>query len=183
MGDKQLAPNTLRVAVILPCYNEEKAIVKLIGHFRRSLPYAQIYVFDNNSSDDTAGVSAAAGAKVVFVGLPGKGNVIRRMFADIEADIYVMADGDDTYEAAVAQKLVDKLVHENLDMVVGCRVDQGEDENYRRGHRLGNRLLTGSVRRIFGVNLPICYPGTGCFQGGLSNHFPHWPWGLKLRPN
>ncbi len=180
MGDKQLAPNTLRVAVILPCYNEEKAIVKVIGHFRRSLPNAQIYVFDNNSSDDTAGVSAAAGAKVVFVGLPGKGNVIRRMFADIEADIYVMADGDDTYEAAVAQKLVDKLVHENLDMVVGCRVDQGENENYRRGHRLGNRLLTGSVRRIFGGQFTDMLSGYRVFSRRFVKSFPALALGFEI---
>ncbi len=180
MGDKQLAPNTLRVAVILPCYNEEKAIVKVIGHFRRSLPNAQIYVFDNNSSDDTAGVSAATGAKVVFVGLPGKGNVIRRMFADIEADIYVMADGDDTYEAAVAQKLVDKLVHENLDMVVGCRVDQGENENYRRGHRLGNRLLTGSVRRIFGGQFTDMLSGYRVFSRRFVKSFPALALGFEI---
>jgi glycosyltransferase involved in cell wall biosynthesis len=99
-------PTPLKLAVILPCYNEEQAIAKVVSDFNQVLPEASIYVFDNNSTDRTAQVAAQAGAKVVFVGLMGKGNVVRRMFADIEADIYLMADGDETYEASVAQKLI-----------------------------------------------------------------------------
>ncbi len=180
MSFQQPGTGSHKVAVILPCYNEEKAIAKVIGDFRKSLPDAEIYVFDNNSNDATAAVSAAAGAKVVFVGLPGKGNVIRRMFADIEADIYVMADGDDTYEAGVAQKLVDKLVHENLDMVVGCRVDKGEDKNYRRGHRFGNRMLTGSVRNIFGGDFTDMLSGYRVFSKRFVKSFPALAWGFEI---
>jgi glycosyltransferase involved in cell wall biosynthesis len=169
-----------KVVVILPCYNEEKAIAKVISDFQQALPNAEIYVFDNNSSDATADVSREAGAKVVFVSLPGKGNVIRRMFADIEADIYVMADGDDTYEAGVAQKLVDELVDNNLDMVVGCRVDEGEDENYRRGHRLGNRVLTGSVRRIFGGRFTDMLSGYRVFSRRFVKSFPALARGFEI---
>lgn len=169
-----------RVAVILPCYNEEQAIVKVIEDFKQSLPDAEIYVFDNNSTDRTAEVSAAAGARIVFVDLPGKGNVVRRMFADIEADIYVMADGDDTYEAAVAQTLIDKLVRNNLDMVVGCRVDEGQSENYRRGHRFGNQLLTGSVRRIFGGEFTDMLSGYRIFSKRFVKSFPALARGFEI---
>jgi glycosyltransferase involved in cell wall biosynthesis len=173
-------PAPLKLAVILPCYNEEQAIAKVVSDFRQVLPDASIYVFDNNSSDRTAEVAEQAGAKVIFVGLKGKGNVVRRMFADIEADIYLMADGDETYEAAVAQKLIDKLVSENLDMVVGCRVDEGETKNYRMGHRFGNQMLTGSVRRIFGGNFTDMLSGYRVFSRRFVKSFPALARGFEI---
>lgn len=139
----------LQIAVIVPCYNEAKAIATVIADFRKSLPDAEIYVFDNNSSDDTSGIARAAGAYVRHVPLQGKGNVIRRMFADVEADVYVMVDGDATYDASIAPQLIDKLVNEGLDMVVGSRVSE-EQAAYRVGHRLGNVMLTGFAAMIFG---------------------------------
>ncbi|MBT8076074.1 MAG: glycosyltransferase [Gammaproteobacteria bacterium] len=170
----------LRIAVILPCYNEEHAIAQVIDGFRSSLPKADIFVFDNHSSDRTAEVSRAAGATVVHVELKGKGNVVRRMFADIDADVYLMADGDATYDASVAQTLVDKLLGENLDMVVGCRVDRGEAENYRRGHRFGNQMLTGSVRRIFGGQFSDMLSGYRAFSRRFVKSFPALAMGFEI---
>src|SRR5919107_2683316 len=117
---------TPRVAVLLPCYNEEAAITQTIAAFRAALPHARIYVYDNNSADRTREVAAAAGAIVRSERMQGKGHVVRRMFADVEADIYVMADGDSTYDAAAAPDLVRKLVDEQLDMVVGARQSEVE---------------------------------------------------------
>jgi hypothetical protein len=128
--------------VLLPCYNEEAAIARTVAAFRAALPGAAIYVYDNNSSDGTREAAAAEGAIVRAERMQGKGHVVRRMFADIEADVYVMADGDATYDAAAAPELVRLLVEERLDMVVGARRSEVE-EAYRRGHRLGNRLFTG----------------------------------------
>src|ERR1700709_477369 len=131
-----------RIAVLLPCYNEEAAIAQTIAGFRAALPDATIYVYDNNSRDRTIEVARAAGAVVRTERLQGKGNVVRRMFADVDAEIYVMADGDATYDAASAPALVDRLLDEQLDMVVGARVTQA-DAAYRRGHKFGNAMLTG----------------------------------------
>jgi len=170
----------LRIAVILPCYNEEKTIARVIHEFREHLPEAVIYVFDNNSSDRTAELAVAAGARISHVALQGKGNVVRRMFADVEADIYLMADGDCTYEIGAARRLVDKLMSENLDMVVGCRVDEGQAENYRRGHRLGNRLLTGSVRRMFGGEFTDMLSGYRAFSRRFVKSFPALARGFEI---
>ena len=170
----------LRVAVILPCYNEEQAIVKVINEFQEALPEAVIHVFDNNSSDRTAEVSRAAGATVSHVALKGKGNVVRRMFADVEADIYLMTDGDCTYDVSVARNLVNKLLDENLDMVVGCRVDRGEAENYRRGHRFGNQMLTGSVRHIFGGQFTDMLSGYRVFSRRFVKSFPALARGFEI---
>lgn len=170
----------LRVAVILPCYNEEQAIVKVINEFQEALPEAVIHVFDNNSSDRTAEVSRAAGATVSHVALKGKGNVVRRMFANVEADIYLMTDGDCTYDVSVARSLVEKLLHENLDMVVGSRVDRGQAENYRRGHRFGNRILTGSVRRIFGGHFTDMLSGYRVFSRRFVKSFPALARGFEI---
>lgn len=178
MEDQHPAP--LQIAVILPCYNEEKAIAGVVGDFKQVLPEASIYVFDNNSSDRTAEVARQAGAKVIFVSLKGKGNVVRRMFADIEADVYLMADGDETYEADVAQKLIDKLITENLDMVVGRRVDKGDAENYRMGHRFGNQMLTGSVRHIFGGNFTDMLSGYRAFSRRFVKSFPALARGFEI---
>ncbi len=138
----------MKIAVLLPCYNEEGAIAKTVADFRAALPDAAIYVYDNNSKDRTAAVAAEAGAIVRSELLQGKGNVVRRMFADVEADIYVMADGDDTYDASAAPAMVAKLVAENLDMVAGRRIETA-DAAYRKGHRFGNWLLTSLVRWFF----------------------------------
>ena len=170
----------LRVAVILPCYNEEQAIVQVISEFQEALPEAVIHVFDNNSSDRTAEVSRAAGATVSHVALKGKGNVVRRMFADVEADIYLMTDGDCTYDVSVARNLVNKLLDENLDMVVGCRVDRGEAENYRRGHRFGNQMLTGSVRHIFGGQFTDMLSGYRVFSRRFVKSFPALARGFEI---
>jgi glycosyltransferase involved in cell wall biosynthesis len=138
-----------RIAVLVPCYNEALTVAAIVRDFNKFLPQAVVYVFDNNSTDDTIRIASEAGAVVRTVPLQGKGNVIRRMFADVEADIYVMVDGDDTYDASVAPELIHKLQQEGLDMVVGRRVAE-EQEAYRFGHRFGNRLLTGCVAAVFG---------------------------------
>ncbi len=131
-----------RVAVILPCYNEAAAIGDVVRDFRTALPQAVVYVYDNNSRDDTARCAREAGALVRRETRQGKGHVVRRMFADVEADIYILADGDGTYDAAIAPALVEKLVGERLDMVVGSRLTTYAGEAFRRGHRFGNDLLT-----------------------------------------
>lgn len=138
-----------RIAVLIPCYNEEITIASIVKDFRAHLPTAAIYVFDNNSSDQTISVAAAAGAFVREVFLQGKGNVIRRMFADIEADIYIMVDGDDTYDAGAAPALVQRLAVSGLDMLVASRVSD-EKEAYRLGHRFGDQVLTQFFATIFG---------------------------------
>ena len=161
----------LRIAVLLPCYNEEAAIARTVAGFRAALPEAAIYVYDNNSSDRTGEVAAAAGAIVRTERMQGKGHVVRRMFADVEADVYVMADGDSTYDAAAAPSLVAKLVEEKLDMVVGARRDAVE-EAYRRGHRLGNRLFNGLLSRLFGRTFSDIFSGYRVFSRRFAKSFP-----------
>ncbi len=161
----------LRIAVLLPCYNEEAAIAQTIAGFRAALPDADIYVYDNNSADRTAEVAAAAGAFVRQERMQGKGHVVRRMFADVEADIYVMADGDATYDAAAAPQLVAKLLDERLDMVVGARKSEVE-EAYRLGHRLGNRLFTGLLSRLFGRTFTDIFSGYRIFSRRFVKSFP-----------
>jgi glycosyltransferase involved in cell wall biosynthesis len=138
-----------RIAILLPCYNEATTVANIIGDFNQHLPQALVYVFDNNSSDDTVAIARAAGAVVREVPQQGKGNVIRRMFADIDADVYIMVDGDDTYDASAAPALARRLLADGLDMVVGTRVSD-EQEAYRFGHRFGNVLLTSCVAAVFG---------------------------------
>jgi glycosyltransferase involved in cell wall biosynthesis len=161
----------LRVAVLLPCYNEEMAIAQTVAAFRAALPGADIYVYDNNSSDRTSAVAAAAGAIVRFERMQGKGHVVRRMFADVEADIYVMADGDATYDASAAPTLIAKLVDEQLDMVVGARKSEVEDA-YRRGHRLGNKLFTGILASLFGRSFSDIFSGYRIFSRRFAKSFP-----------
>ena len=140
---------TPRIAVLLPCYNEEAAIAATVAGFKAALPGAQVFVYDNNSRDRTRDVAAKAGAIVRTEVQQGKGNVVRRMFADIEADVYVMADGDLTYDPKSAPAMVEQLLAEELDMVVGTRKHEAKDA-YRGGHVLGNRLFTGLLARLFG---------------------------------
>jgi glycosyltransferase involved in cell wall biosynthesis len=171
----------VRVAVILPCYNEAAAIATVIEEFRTGLPNAEIYVFDNNSSDDTAEVARASGARVTHVRLRGKGNVIRRMFADVDADIYFMVDGDATYDVSEAQRLVERLQQEQLDMLVGCRMDDGVNrENYRPGHRWGNRLLTNFVGALFDSRFSDMLSGYRIFSRRFVKSFPARSWGFEI---
>lgn len=165
------APPELEIAVLVPCYNEEAAIGKVVADFQAALPAATIYVYDNSSTDGTARVAAAAGAEVRGEYRRGKGNVVRRMFQDVEADVYVMVDGDDTYDAAVAPALVARLVDENLDMVVGRRVETHVDA-YRAGHRLGNAALTGLVRWLFGAKIVDMLSGYRVFSRRFVKSFP-----------
>jgi glycosyltransferase involved in cell wall biosynthesis len=160
-----------RIAVLLPCYNEEAAIAATVAGFRASLPDAIIYVYDNNSSDKTVEVAAKAGAIVRTEKMQGKGHVVRRMFADVEADIYVMADGDATYDASAAPALVQKLLDEQLDMVVGARKSE-VDEAYRRGHALGNKLFTGLLSSLFGRSFSDIFSGYRVFSRRFAKSFP-----------
>jgi glycosyltransferase involved in cell wall biosynthesis len=161
----------LRIAVLLPCYNEEAAIAQTVAAFRAALPDADVYVYDNNSADRTIEVAAASGAIVRQERQQGKGHVVRRMFADVDADIYVMADGDATYDAAAAPLLIAKLLDEQLDMVVGARKSEIE-EAYRRGHRLGNRLFTGLLSRLFGRSFSDVFSGYRIFSRRFAKSFP-----------
>jgi glycosyltransferase involved in cell wall biosynthesis len=160
-----------RIAVLLPCYNEEAAIAATVAGFRASLPDAVIYVYDNNSTDATVDVAAKAGAIVRTEKMQGKGHVVRRMFADVEADIYVMADGDATYDASAAPVLVAKLLDEQLDMVVGARKSEVE-EAYRRGHALGNKLFTGLLSSLFGRSFSDIFSGYRVFSRRFAKSFP-----------
>ena len=168
-----------RIAVILPCYNEEAAIGAVVAGFRAALPDAAIYVYDNNSSDRTAAAAAQAGAIVRTERMQGKGHVVRRMFADVEADIYVMADGDATYDASAAPALVALLVDQGLDMVVGARASEVEAA-YRRGHRLGNRLLTGLLARLFGRSFNDILSGYRIFSRRFVKSFPVLSTGFEI---
>jgi glycosyltransferase involved in cell wall biosynthesis len=170
---RPLAFAGLRVCVLVPCFNEELTVARVVTDFQRALPTATVHVFDNNSTDRTAEVALAHGAHVSHVLLKGKGNVVRRMFADVEADVYVMVDGDATYDAGTAGPMIDKLIRERLDMVVGCRVETGTAADaYRRGHRLGNRLLTQSVRSIFGGGFSDMLSGYRVFSRRYVKSFP-----------
>ena len=160
-----------RIAVIIPCYNEAVAIPLVVADFRAALPAAAIYVYDNNSSDGTAEVARAAGAIVRRETLQGKGNVIRRAFADVDADIYVLVDGDDTYDAARAPEMVALLRGDGLDMVNGARVTDIE-KAYRPGHRLGNLVLTGMVRVVFGDRISDMLSGYRVFSRRFVKSFP-----------
>ncbi len=161
----------LRVAVLLPCYNEAAAVAQTVAGFRAALPEAAIYVYDNNSTDRTREEAAAAGAIVRSERTQGKGHVVRRMFADVEADIYVMADGDATYDASAAPELVRKLIGEQLDMVVGARRSEVE-EAYRPGHALGNKLFTGLLSSLFGRSFSDIFSGYRVFSRRFAKSFP-----------
>lgn len=160
-----------RIAILIPCYNEETAIPKVVQDFRQVLPEAAIYVYDNNSRDRTVEVARAAGAIVRTEPLQGKGNVVRRMFSDVEADIYVLVDGDATYDAASAPKMIRALCDNTLDMVNGVRVTEIQ-EAYRPGHRFGNRLLTGMVSWIFGNRFTDMLSGYRVMSRRYVKSFP-----------
>ncbi|TCP37235.1 glycosyltransferase family 2 protein [Sphingomonas sp. BK235] len=168
-----------RVAVLLPCYNEEAAIADTIAGFRRALPAATIYVYDNNSRDRTVAVARAAGAVVRTERIQGKGAVVRRMFADVDADVYVMADGDATYDSASAPVMVARVLDEQLDMIVGTRVGEAAAA-YRRGHRLGNALLTGMLTRLFGRSFSDILSGYRVFSRRFVKSFPVLSVGFEI---
>ena len=160
-----------RIAVLIPCYNEEATIANVVRDFRACLPSSVIYVYDNDSRDATAERARQAGAVVRFEIRKGKGNVVRRMFADIEADIYVLVDGDDTYDASVAPALIGMLIDEGLDIVSGQREATGAAA-YRRGHVLGNRLLTGLTSLMFGIKVADMLTGYRIMSRRFVKSFP-----------
>ncbi len=168
-----------KIAVMVPCYNEGAAIASVVNGFRRSLPTARIYVYDNNSSDDTIEQARAAGAIVRIETRQGKGNVVCRMFADIDADVYVMADGDGTYDATQARQLVDKLLSGPYDLVNGRRVETAE-KNYRPGHRLGNAVLTGLVGVLFKRQFDDMLSGYKLFSRRYVKSFPAQSRGFEI---
>ncbi len=168
-----------RIAVILPCYNEEAAIGATVAGFRAALPDATIYVYDNNSRDRTVEIARAAGAIVRTERMQGKGHVVRRMLADVEADIYVMADGDATYDAAAAPHMVALMLADTLDMVVGARASEVQAA-YRRGHRLGNALLTGILARLFGRSFSDILSGYRVFSRRFAKSFPVLSQGFEI---
>ncbi|WP_376708161.1 glycosyltransferase family 2 protein [Bradyrhizobium cenepequi] len=166
-----MTASTLRVAVLVPCFNEEAAIGTVVADFRKALPQAQIFVYDNNSRDRTAEIARAAGAEVRSERRQGKGHVVRRMFADVDADIYVLVDGDATYDAPSAPRMIEALVNDHLDMVVGVRIDQSAAA-YRRGHRTGNRMLTGFLSAVFGHAFRDMLSGYRVFSRRFVKSFP-----------
>lgn len=168
-----------RIAVVVPCYNEEVAIAQVVQEFKQALPHADIYVYDNNSRDRTSDVARAAGAFVRSEPQQGKGHVVRRMFSDIDADIYVLVDGDATYHAASAPQMIQLLIDESLDMVVGRRVDQ-QIEAYRNGHRFGNAVLTGFVAALFGKRFSDILSGYRIFSRRFVKSFPSLSKGFEI---
>ena len=168
-----------RIAVVLPCYNEEAAIADTIAGFRAALPGAAIYVYDNNSSDRTVEIARAAGAEVRTEKMQGKGNVVRRMFADVDADIYIMADGDLTYDPKAAPTMVAMLLSEQLDMVVGTRQHEAA-EAYRGGHVLGNKLFTGLLSSLFGRSFTDIFSGYRVFSRRFVKSFPVLSAGFEI---
>src|SRR6266700_4609694 len=166
-----LPAQTMRIAVLVPCFNEEAAVATVVADFRKALPAAEIFVYDNNSGDRTVEVARAAGAVVRSERRQGKGHVVRRMFADIDADIYVLVDGDATYDAASAPRMIDALLSERLDMVVGLRVDQAAAA-YRRGRRTGNWMLTSFLSSVFGQAFKDILSGHRVFSRRFVKSFP-----------
>ena len=170
-----------RIAVLIPCYNEEKTIAKGVADAKAALPEAVIYVYNNNSSDRTAELAAQAGAVVRNEYMQGKGNVIRRMFREVEADCYVMVDGDDTYPMEYAAEMVDKVLNHNADMVVGDRLSSTYfTENKRPFHNMGNSLVRGSINRLFGCDIKDIMTGYRAFSYGFVKTFPVLSKGFEI---
>lgn len=166
-----MIPPSMRIAVLVPCFNEEAAVATVVADFRKALPTAEIFVYDNNSLDRTIAVAREAGAEVRSERRQGKGHVVRRMFADIDADIYVLVDGDATYDAASAPRMIDTLLSEHLDMVVGFRVEQVQAA-YRPGHRTGNWMLTSFLSSVFGQAFRDILSGYRVFSRRFVKSFP-----------
>jgi len=168
-----------RVAVLVPCFNEAASISQVVADFRAALPSAIIHVYDNNSTDATVANATAAGALVRHEPLQGKGHVVRRMFADVEADVYVMVDGDATYDASAAPAMINQLVQYKLDMVVGARIASTQDA-YRPGHRTGNRMLSGAVAHFFGKQFSDMLSGYRVFSRRFVKSFPSLSGGFEI---
>jgi len=180
MGDRLDSPQSQpRIAVLLPCYNEEAAIAATVAGFKQALPTAIIYVYDNNSSDRTREIAAEAGAVVRSERQQGKGHVVRRMFADVDADVYVIADGDLTYDSKAAPAMVDLLIMEQLDMVVGTRRHE-EKGAFRGGHVIGNRLFTGLLAGLFGRSFTDIFTGYRVFSRRFVKSFPVLSSGFEI---
>ena len=165
------APYQHKVAVLIPCYNEAIAIGAVVRNFKAALPNSIVYVYDNNSKDATKEKAREAGAVVRVEALQGKGHVVRRMFADVEADVYVLVDGDSTYDAEAVNDMIDMLLAENLDMVTGTRMHEAADA-YRAGHQFGNAVLTGAVRLVFGARISDMLSGYRVFSRRFVKSFP-----------
>ncbi len=168
-----------RIAILVPCYNEEKSIAQVVADFRAALPHAPVYIYDNNSTDDTVEVAARAGAVVRRESHQGKGHVVRRMFTDVEADIYVLVDGDATYDASSVRGMIERLLEDRLDMVVAARVDR-EHTAYRPGHRTGNWLLTRFVTLLFGRAFSDILSGYRVFSRRFVKSFPVLSGGFEI---
>jgi glycosyltransferase involved in cell wall biosynthesis len=168
-----------RIAVLVPCYNEAVSVAQVVSDFRAALPEATVFVYDNNSSDGTAQAARAAGAEVFEEKRQGKGFVVRRMFNDVEADIYVLVDGDATYDAPSVRTMIGRLLADRLDMVVATRVDQAKAA-YRAGHRTGNRLLTGFVASVFGPRFNDMLSGYRVFSRRFVKSFPMLSGGFEI---
>ena len=168
------------IAILVPCHNEELTITAVVKDFKKALPHAVIYVYDNSSTDNTAEVAKKAGAIIYQEKNIGKGNVIRRMFSDIEADIYIMVDGDDTYEAKKSVEMVNQLIANNLDMVVGVRKTSNSDGEYRRGHIFGNWMLTTFVSLIFGSGFSDMLSGYRVMSRRFVKSFPAMSKGFEI---
>jgi glycosyltransferase involved in cell wall biosynthesis len=168
-----------RIAVLVPCFNEEVAVAKVVKDFRAALPTAAILVFDNNSTDNTAADARTAGAEVFREKRQGKGFVVSRMFTDVEADVYVLVDGDATYHAPSVRVMIERLLDDRLDMVVGNRVDR-EEAAYRAGHRTGNWLLTSFVAQVFGPTFNDMLSGYRVFSRRFVKSFPVLSGGFEI---
>src|SRR5215471_10646451 len=178
-GEERQPRSRERLAVLVPCFNEEATIGTVVADFRAALPEAAIYVYDNNSADRTVDLARAAGALVRREMHQGKGNVVRRMFADVDADVYVLVDGDATYDAASARAMIARLTEERLDMVVGARVGQDEAA-YRLGHRTGNRLLGGFFALAFHATFSDILSGYRVFSRRFVKSFPVLSRGFEI---
>lgn len=168
-----------RIAVLIPCYNEAASIAGVLDDFKAALPDATLYVYDNNSADETAAIAVAHGAVLRRESLQGKGHVVRRMFADVEADIYVLVDGDATYDAASSPQLVQTLLNGPYDMVNAARVEQ-QQAAYRPGHRFGNRLISGLVVGLFGRSCRDVLSGYRVFSRRFVKSFPALARGFEI---
>lgn len=170
-----------KIAVLIPCYNEEKTIEKVVTDAKRELPEAVIYVYDNNSTDRTAQIAASAGAIVRHEYMQGKGNVIRRMFREIEAHCYIMVDGDDTYPMEFARQMADKVLTHHADMVVGDRLSSTYfEENKRPFHNLGNSMVKASINHLFGCKIKDIMTGFRAFSYGFVKTFPVLSKGFEI---
>ncbi len=170
----------LRSAVLIPCYNEAKTVAKVVADFRRALPDAEIWVFDNASSDDTAALALGAGARVRRVPAKGKGNVVRTMFREVEADVYLMVDGDDTYPAEHALALLEDVIEGRADMVVGTRLEQHDSDSFRRFHGFGNKLVRWSIGRLFGQPVRDVLSGYRAFSRRFVKSMPVLSRGFEI---